>query len=286
MRFISRSILCIPMCTVFSIGTQFLTIPSNGIELSTGSNMVLENGSNPSSLSMGKKMSLNFSYGDWLANSKVSALKITIPKTKSSFAIDLKYVNLGALELRTERPSDDYLAHYNASGASLGGSYSKDYGRLSGGAAIRLIRIDLHTENSNGIAFDLGANYQISQTMELGAALLNIGTMSELKKEKPSLPVRLLMTGNFILNRGSVTHNFSMTGEWSGLRQNAVAYVSTSSHLKGLIVRFGSKLSKNVLEIRSGVGFSFGMYRLNYGVCFGSQDLGMPHMIDLSIQLP
>ncbi len=123
MRSIFKIILFIPWCILFSIGTQFLSIPSNGIELSTGSNMVLENGLNPASLSMDKNTSLNFSHGNWLADSKVSSLKWTFPNKKSSFGVDLKYASLGDLELRTERPTDDHLAYYNASGFSLGGLY-------------------------------------------------------------------------------------------------------------------------------------------------------------------
>lgn len=286
MRSIFKIILFIPWCILFSIGTQFLSIPSNGIELSTGSNMVLENSLNPASLSMDKNTSLNFSHGNWLADSKVSSLKWTFPNKKSSFGVDLKYASLGDLELRTERPTDDHLAYYNASGFSLGGLYSKEFDRFNAGAAIRFVRIDLYTENSTGIAIDLGTKYHLSRSTVLGAAIMNIGKMSELKNETPALPMRLLMTGTYTIEGENMTNEISITGEWSQLSQGGVGYVSTSAGWNGLIVRLGSKLSKDVLEIRGGFGFSFGMYRLNYGISYGSQDLGLPHMIDLSIVLP
>jgi hypothetical protein len=50
--------------------------------------------------------------------------------------------------------------------------------------------------------------------------------------------------------------------------------------------RLSSKLAENITEISGGLGLQFGMYRLNYGVRIGSQNLGIPQMIDLIIQLP
>ena len=161
--------------------------------------MVLENGLNPASLSMDKNTSLNFSHGNWLADSKVSSLKWTFPNKKSSFGVDLKYASLGDLELRTERPTDDHLAYYNASGFSLGGLYSKEFDRFNAGAAIRFVRIDLYTENSTGIAIDLGTKYHLSRSTVLGAAIMNIGKMSELKNEtREKLLVKKEEPGNYI----------------------------------------------------------------------------------------
>ena len=55
---------------------------------------------------------------------------------------------------------------------------------------------------------------------------------------------------------------------------------------KNLSFHLSSKLAKEITEISGGLGLQFGMYRLNYGIRFGSQNLGLPQMIDLTIQLP
>ena len=274
-------------CALYSTGTQFLSTPSNGLELAIGTNAIQKNSINPAAHFIhGPAPTMGISYGSWLADSKISAIKILFPGQNMSYGLDLKYVDLDDLELRSERPTDDPLATYSTSGFALGGSFSKELMGMNIGAAVRYVRIDLYTENSSGIAADVGLTRNISSRINVGGAILNFGKMSALRSEEPKLPLRYITTANLLVETGQLVNNISITGEWFRLIKSSVFYLSTVSCWNNFAFRLSSKLSKEVTEISGGVGLQFGIYGLNYGVRFGSQNLGMPQMIDLTIQLP
>lgn len=272
---------------LYGTGTQFLVVPANGIELASGANAVHQNSINPASVfATGPGPRMNVSYGSWLAGSKISAIKILFPGQQTPIGIDLKYVDMNDLELRTDRPTDDPLSYYGASGFSLGGSFSKGIMGINMGTALRYVRIDLYTENSSGFAADIGITKKISPFISIGSAVLNIGKMSALRNEVPELPLRIISTVNFIYDIKELENNISISGEWSSQIDRGVFYLSTASIWKNMAFRMGSKISKDVKEFSGGISLKFGMYGLNYGVRFGSQNMGLPQMIDLTILLP
>ncbi len=287
MRFIFKFLPLIISCALYGTGTQFLSIPSNGLELAIGANAIQKNSINPAGLfTYGPGPIMGVSYGSWLADTKISAIKVLFPGQKISYGLDLKYVDLDDLELRSERPTDDPLATFGASGFALGGSFSKEFLGMDVGAAIRYVRIDLYTENSSGFAGDIGVTKTLSPNINFGGAILNFGKMSALRNEEPKLPIRFITTANYKYEIDQLVNDIAITGEWSSLINGSVFYVSTVSKWKNVSFRLSSKLSEKITEISGGLGLQFGMYRLNYGVRFGSQNLGMPQMIDLTIQLP
>ena len=272
---------------LFGTGTQFLTIPSNGLELAVGASAIQKNGNNPAAVfARGPGPVMNISHGSWLADSRISAIKISFPGQKMSYGLDLKYVELDDLELRSARPTDDPLSFYSASGFALGGSFSRAWLSMEMGAALRYIRIDLYSENSSGFAVDFGLTKIVSPKFKVGAAVLNAGQMSVLKSEIPQLPLRVIITSSLMFATNQIMNDVALTGEWSSLVNGNSLHVSSVSQWKNFAFRLGSKLSREVVEISGGVGLQFGIYGLNYGARFGSQDLGFPQMIDLSIQLP
>jgi hypothetical protein len=71
------------------------------------------------------------------------------------------------------------------------------------------------------------------------------------------------------------------------------------SHVDGIIIRvgevtnwnklqfiIGTQFSKEVASISGGIGIKLGAYDIKYGIQFGSQSLGIPQMLDISIILP
>jgi hypothetical protein len=287
MRFIFKYFPLFIAGVLSGTGTQFLATPSNGFELAIGANAIQKYSINPAThFVYGPAPTMGISYGSWLADSKISAIKVSFPGQKTSFGFDLKYVDLDDLELRSERPTDDPLATFGASGFSLGGSFSKEWLGMYIGAALRYVRIDLYTENSRGLAVDIGMTRNISHRIKVGTSILNFGKMSSLRNEKPELPLRFITTANYTYEIDQLVNDIAITGEWSNLINGNTFYVSTVSKWKGISFCLSSKLAESVTEISGGLGLQFGMYRLNYGIRFGSQNLGMPQMIDLTIQLP
>jgi len=48
----------------------------------------------------------------------------------------------------------------------------------------------------------------------------------------------------------------------------------------------GTQFSKEVISISGGIGIKLGAYDIKYGIQLGTQSLGIPQMLDISIILP
>lgn len=272
---------------IFATGTQFLAIPATGIEQASGTNATEYYSINPARISVKIPGSvLQLSHGNWMADANVSTVRLFFPGRQNPFTLNLKYVDMDGLELRSDRPTDEPLAHFGASGLAIGGSSSTEWKGLNIGATLHFVRIDLYTENSSGFALDLGMTKELPTHITLGGAILNLGKMSALKQEKPELPLRLISTASFRYETGPIKNDISITGEWSKLNNDGIMYVTTASHYEYMQLRLGSKIARNVTEISGGISLRFGMYGLSYGIRFGSQDIGFPQMLDLTIHIP
>jgi len=195
-------------------------------------------------------------------------------------------MDINDLELRGEIPTDEPLATYGANGFSLGALGNWHSFGLRLGVALRYVRIDLYTENSNGFSADIGLFKQVNKKTKIGAVLLNIGNMSNLKYEKPALPRRTLASGSYLFSSTDFSNEITLGIEKSSLVNGVIFYSASETKWNHLSFQVSSKLSKDVSDVSVGTGFQLGIYRFNYGVQIGSQDLGMPQMLDLTILLP
>lgn len=272
---------------LFATGTQFLTIPSNGLELAIGSSPIQKNSINPASISANKSgLFLDVSHGSWLADSKISSLLMLFPGDNIHFGVNLKYVEIDNIELRGDTPTDEPLATYGANGFALGAVGSWDMLGMKIGAALRWVRIDIYTENSKGFSADIGLIKQLTSKMKIGAAILNMGKMSTLRSEEPQLPNRALASVSYMFSTREFSNEFTLGGEISALVNGFILHTSNETNWHNLTLRQGTKFSKEVTEISFGAGFRFGIYHLNYGILIGSHGLGLPQMLDLTINFP
>ena len=132
----------------YSLGTQFLSIPSSAIELAFGPSPLFGslNLNNPALLkapSQGMKM--NISYGSWLNNVSNSSFFLGSKVANGNIGVNLRYMGINDLELRSAIPTDDPLATFGSSAFSVSSTYSQSYGGITLGATVRYILIQLYT---------------------------------------------------------------------------------------------------------------------------------------------
>ena len=51
-------------------------------------------------------------------------------------------------------------------------------------------------------------------------------------------------------------------------------------------LRFGTQSSNQVTVVSGGFGLRLGLVNIHYGIQIGSQHLGLPQMLDISLRLP
>jgi len=263
---------------LFAVGTQFLSIPRNTSELIIGYNPAI-------AMTSARPMA-SATYGNWLADMKVSSLKYDRSLFDGWFEMDLRYISLNDLELRTERPTDEPLSHFSSTAFALDSKYTHQFkfGLMS--TTVRYISLQLLDEDSQGIAVDLSLVKPINDNLDVGIAVLNIGTMNELYKETPQLPIRTILGATYDFKLMNIDNSISAAIEKSSLVDGVIIRLSDSINLGKIQLLFGSQYVDNATSLSGGINLILGSYQFGYGVQIGTQGLGISQMLNISVTLP
>ena len=291
MRLISRILIntVILVNIGFGLGTQFLSVPSNAIDLAFGCNPLLGKVAmnNPALLNASPQgINLHISYGSWLSNVSASSFALASKLNRGTIGLQLRHMGLNDLELRTTTPTDYPIATFGSSALSLDGSYSQSFGGLIIGASLKYIFVQLHTEKIAGYAVDAGITHSISKNIQEGVSALNLGVMERSATYNPSLPTRLLSAISYKFTRPTWNHTVCFSAEKSSFVNGPIFRVASETRYNKLDIRLGSHLSDKVTVLSGGFGIRLGILELHYGLQVGSQNLGIPQMVDLSLRLP
>ena len=291
MRLISRVLIntVILVNTGFGLGTQFLSVPFNAIDLAFGCNPLLGKVTlnNPALLTASPQgINLHMSYGSWLSNVSASSFALASKFSRGTIGLQLRHMGLNDLELRTTTPTDYPIATFGSSALSIDGSYSQSFGGLKAGASLKYIFVQLHTEKITGYAVDAGITHSISKNIQMGVSALNLGIMNKSDTYNQSLPMRLLSAISYQFSRSKWDHTVCISAEKSSFVNGPIFGVANETRYNKLDIRFGSHFSDKVTIISGGFGIRLGILDLHYGIQVGSQHLGIPQMIDLSLRLP
>ncbi|NIA18758.1 MAG: hypothetical protein GWO85_01525 [Simkaniaceae bacterium] len=273
----------------FSIGSGFLSIPYSAESLARGDHPLNAAFTtiNPAGVqSADRGPSLNMSYGSWLADSRQMTVAYTTQKFGGSLSTKGRYVGLSGMEYRTETPTDDPIARFSSYGASFEVHYARILGKMKAGIGIKTVLMELYTAGTRGFALDAGLLLPVNDGLDVGLAVLNLGSFSSWGQNVPSFPVRIVGGSGITFNSLPLHPRLLTSLEWTSQTKGLIFRIGDEITWKQLILRSGVKYSREVLSFSGGFGIQLGIYSINYGFQLGSQDLGIPHLIDISIQLP
>ncbi len=295
--------MCLPMLSIsryilylfiivnfgYSLGTQFLSVPSSAIELAFGPSPLFGSltVNNPALLrSPTQGVAMNVSYGSWLNNISNSSFSLSSKLGRGNIGFNMRHMGVSDLELRSNRPTDDPLATFSSSSFAAATSYSQTYGAITVGATIRYILIQLYTENVSGMTFDGGITRAFGKNIDLGFSILNTGFINNTDSYNPTLPLRFLSALSYQLPRSKWGHKICLSAEQSSLVDGIIIRAASETKFEKFDLRFGTQTSKEVTVVSGGFGIQLGLLNFHYGIQIGSQHLGLPQMLDISIKLP
>ena len=273
----------------YSLGTQFLSVPSSAIELAFGPSPLFGSLSinNPALLDAPNKgASMNISYGTWFNNISNSSFSLASKLGRGNIGLNIRHMGISDLELRSNRPTDDPLATFSSTSFAVASSYSQSYGSLKVGATLQYLLIQLYTENVSGATFDVGITRSFGKNIDLGISILNSGYINKTDSYNPSLPLRFLSALSYKLPTSKWDHKISLSAEKSSFVDGSIIRVASQTKFEKFDLRFGTQSSKEVTVVSGGFGVRLGLLNFHYGIQIGSQHLGLPQMLDISIKLP
>ena len=274
---------------LYGLGTQFLILPTHAEELSIGSHPTMSGISsvNPALFSASlNHPGLSISRGIWLGDVTLTHLGYTQPAKGRIFHFNAKYSGLSDLEFRDAVPVDDALSTFSSYGVSMNGGFSVQREKQKFGISFSYIFMGLYTETTSGFGLNLGYARDIAKGMELGISIQNLGIMSKLSKDAPSLPTRVIggVSKQIIFN--DYQNTVYCSGEWNQSATTGKFYFGNNFQWNLLSLMGGFSASENVVESSAGFGINLGQYEITYGIQFGSQNLGTPQILTFQFRLP
>ena len=274
---------------LYGLGTQFLILPTDAEELSIGSHPTMSGilSVNPALFSASlNHPGLSISRGIWLGDVTLTHLGYTQPAKGKIFHFNAKYSGLSDLEFRDAVPVDDALATFSSYGVSMNGGFSVQREKQKFGISFSYIFMGLYTETSSGFGLNLGYARDIVKGMKLGISIQNLGIMSKLSEDVPSLPTRMIGGVSKQIIFDNYRNTVYCSGEWNQLATTGKFHFGNNFRWDRISLMGGFSASENVVESSAGFGINLGQYEITYGIQFGSQNLGTPQILTFQFRLP
>ena len=274
---------------LYGLGTQFLILPTDAEELSIGSHPTMSGilSVNPALFSASlNHPGLSISRGIWLGDVTLTHLGYTQPAKGKIFHFNAKYSGLSDLEFRDAVPVDDALSTFSSYGVSMNGGFSVQREKQKFGISFSYIFMGLYTETTSGFGLNLGYARDIAKGMKLGISIQNLGIMSKLSEDAPSLPTRVIGGVSKQIIFDNYRNTVYCSGEWNQSATTGKFHFGNNFRWDRLSLMGGFSASENVVESSAGFGINLGQYEITYGIQFGSQNLGTPQILTFQFRLP
>lgn len=208
-------------------GLAFLRIGTNAAAGAMGDAQVSNSNDafstywNPAGLAAATSNSAGLSHHIWVAQTRTYSLAARFSSgNNGGVGLFLTALDSGDIEARENPGSPDGV--FDAQFVSVGASYGRSFGPVRLGTSVKYLSERIFTNNATGYAFDFGLQADLfNEGLKLGAALQNIGEMSELSEVATELP-RTLRAGVSLypfrvlaMTDGTVLLNAFVTGEVS-----------------------------------------------------------------------
>ena len=254
---------------------------------------------NPANLALEQTSSLNATYTLWIGDLTHTHAAVNLRKGSRALAFGFLGSQVGDIPQRNQPgPSD---GSFNISSLSLSAAYANKIGPIALGATIQYLREEYYIYNASGYAANIGASTKLwNDRVLLGATVLNIGEMNELRSQPTTLPTTF--RGGFDAQlftfmppeNDNLPITVNLKNDWvlplqssSGTTQSDPAnnlYTNIAIEFDiadTIMLRTGYKTGDTVRPWSAGAGISVGSITANYALLPFETGFGTAHSIGI-----
>ena len=222
---------------------------------------------NPAGLAAATENSASGSYHAWIGDTQIFATAVRLGVGDNG-AVGLFATASGTddLEARDEPGPPD--GNFSVQFVNAGAAYGRSIGPLRAGITAKYLTERIFTESSSGYAFDFGVQTDLlSDGLQLGAALQNVGQMTDLVDDATELPTLVRLGAAFLPVRVLMEEDDAtlLSTVVSGEVVHIFPEEITQVHV-GVAARV-----LEVLELRAGYISNDALRRYSFGMGFGYQ---------------
>ena len=243
---------------------------------------------NPAALSLSASSQLLLMHREWIQDSQTDYIGATTSAGRIRLGIAVNSTSIDNIEVRTT--PGPAQSTFTARNASLGLSAAYDISPdLSVGTTGKFLYEKILIDEASGFAFDIGAIYRTSFNVILGAAINNLGSVSELRDAASKLPTIFRFGGAYQSSLKNIDGVFTGSADivaMSGENKSHLHFGGEMEFKKMFAVRAGFQTGYEAKNVSAGVGLRQGILRFDYAFIPFSFDLGSTHTISVGIDFP
>ncbi len=232
---------------------------------------------------------LLFMHKEWIQDSRTQFLGASVPiGDESSLGISLNNTTVSDIEIRTRPgPSEGTFTSRNF---SLGLSYAQRLNDdLTVGITGKFLYEKLLVDEASGFALDFGSQFQTPiEGLALGVTIANIGSVSELRSEKSSLPSYMRIGPSFRIDLPDISSKLLFASDVIHIFPDGLSLVGFGGEIvfqEMVAIRTGYQLGYEARGFSTGGGITYGVFTLDYAFAPLTYDLGSSHTIALVLNL-
>jgi len=289
--------LCSPLAlhAQGSTGLSFLKIGVGGRNIAMGDAAVAGGTNaeaayyNPALIAASRSASVTIMHNKWFGDITTQYLGAAVPLEGWSFGVFVGLTSVPEIEIRTVpgEAEDTFDSHNFAAGFTAAMPLGED---VEIGITAKYVFEKILVHSADGYAFDLGIRAQpfegeILSRVVLGAAVSNLGSMSELHDESSKLPALARYGAAYSIPVQVTKGNLNIEVNGMTLFDNSKTHISIAGEIdysRLLFIRAGYQSGFDVKDFTAGVGVAYSAVRFDYGYT-PFKELGSAHTVSLSI---
>jgi hypothetical protein len=232
---------------------------------------------------------LMFMHREWIQDTRMEFLGASIAlDDDNALGAAINSTTVSDIEIRTRPGPAD--GTFTSREFSVGLSYAHRFTTdLRIGVTGKFLYQKIFVDEGSGYAADLGAIWKSPlDSLTIGAALCNLGSMGVLRSEKTTLPSLLRVGPAYSLRFGQDQIEATLAADFVRIFPEQRNYLNTGAELRFnsfVAARGGYQFGSEGRGMTLGVGISYGMLVLDYAFAKISADLGDAHTISLALNL-
>ncbi len=247
---------------------------------------------NPAGLAAGDSVistELMFTHREWIADTRIEFLAGSVPLSDDqAIGLSITSTTVPDIELRTQ-PGDPE-GTFTARNFVAIGSYARAFGEgIVAGISLKFLYEKILIDEASGYGLDFGIQAATPvEHLRAGVSIANLGSMNALQNEATKLPAMLRLGPAYSLTFGGGTAAALMALDLLYVFPEKRAYVNWGAEVnfeETIAVRGGYQFGSEGRGLTAGLGFRYGIARLDYAYAKLSEDLGNAHSFTVGLTL-
>ncbi|MAT40420.1 MAG: hypothetical protein CL946_12560 [Ectothiorhodospiraceae bacterium] len=271
------------------VGARAVGMGESGVTLSRHGNSMFYN---PAIIAREAGSSITIMHNERYEDVTANYLAATARLGSMAIGVHVNFSSVGEIEVRnTPGPAEGTTS---GDDLSAGITAALPFGEnLEVGASVKYLFTKIYTTSADGYAFDLGVRYRplVSEDgrgLQFGAAVSNLGSMSEFQLESPTLPVGIRAGAGYSMPLEITKGTLSLVAENMYYTKDEKNHLHTGaevSYKENLFLRLGYVTGFDIRALTFGLGASYSIFMFDFAYVPGKNEFGSTSTISLTLLL-